>query len=468
MAKAVLVIEDELTLAKNVKRYLERGDYDVRIAESGEEGLDQLEFFQPDVVLLDYQLPGMNGLDVLRKIRSLDPQIKVILITAHGNVQIAVEAIKTGAYDYLNKPVALAELELLVAKAMGQERLEGALSYYQHKEADSAGVAELLGESPPMINLKTRLRRMLDAEAGLSDDAHPAVLITGETGTGKELVARAIHFDGPRRNAPFIEMNCATIPTQLMESELFGYERGAFTDAKGRKVGLAEAAEGGTLFLDEIGDIDQSVQVKLLKLLEDRMVRRLGSIRERKVNIRVIAATNRDLQTLVQENVFRSDLYFRLRIASVDMPPLRDRGDDVSRLAEFFLSSHAARYGKLNLRFSTSAKQALCNYSWPGNVRELRNVIEHTVMLCEGGKIRVEDLSLSPGLAIPYGPADPIGADTFSLPAEGVNLEALERALIVQALNRVNWNVTGAAELLGLSRDTLRYRIEKFAIERPV
>jgi len=468
MVKGVLVIEDELTLAKNFKRFLERGDYDVRIAESGEEGLAQLEAHQPDIVLLDYQLPGINGLDVLQKIRKRDPQVKVILITAHGNVQVAVDAMKAGAYDYLNKPVALAELELLIARALGQERLEGALSYYQQKEAESGGVAALLGASTTMTKLKTRLRRMLDAEAGLCDDTPPAVLITGETGTGKELVARAIHFDGPRRSAPFVEVNCATIPTHLIESELFGYERGAFTDAKGRKIGLAEAADGGTLFLDEIGDIDQSAQVKLLKLLEDRIVRRLGSVRDRRVNVRIVAATNRDLESLVQSNSFRSDLYFRLRVASVEMPPLRNRGEDVLMLAAHFLSTHGRRYGKRNLRFSSAAEQALGRYAWPGNVRELRNVIEHAVLLCDGDVIGDDALSLSPGLVAPCRPVCADGSEPFVLPAKGVDLEALERALIVQALDRVDWNVTRASELLGLSRDTLRYRIEKFALERSV
>jgi DNA-binding NtrC family response regulator len=403
-----------------------------------------------------------------QRIRKRDSQIKVILITAHGNVQIAVDAMKAGAYDYLNKLVALAELELLVAKALGQERLEGALSYYQQREAESGGVAALLGESTAMTSLKTRLRRMLDTEAGLSDDAPPAVLITGESGTGKELVARAIHFDGPRRSAPFVEVNCPTMPAHLMESELFGYERGAFTDAKGRRIGLAEAADGGTLFLDEIGDIDLTVQVKLLKLLENHIVRRLGSIRDRRVNIRIVAATNRDLESLVQNNSFRSDLYFRLRMASVELPPLRNRGTDVLMLAAHSLTTHGGRYGKQNLRFSTAAEQALGSYAWPGNVRELRNVIEHAVLLCDGDVIGTDALSLSPGLVTPRGPVSTAASESFVLPAEGVNLEALERTLIVQALDRVDWNVTRASELLGLSRDTLRYRTEKFAIARTV
>lgn len=468
MSKAILIIEDEVTLAKNVKRYLERADYDVRIAETGEEGLEQMEAHQPDVVLLDYQLPGMTGLDVLARVRRLDSRVKVILMTAHGSVQIAVDAMKTGAYDYLNKPVALAELEMLVAKAFGQERLEGVLSYYQRKEAESGGIEALIGHSKAIDKLKSRIRRMLESEKGLSDDASPAVLITGETGTGKELVARAIHFDGPRRDAPFVEVNCATIPTHLMEAELFGYERGAFTDAKGRKIGLAEAAEGGTLFLDEIGDIDQSLQVKLLKLLEDRVVRRLGSVRDRKVNIRIIAATNRELESLVREKTFRSDLYFRLRIASVQLPPLRHRGDDISMLAEHFLSAHGARYGKNGMQFTDSAHRALCGYSWPGNVRELRNVVEQAILLCDGKTIGVEDLSLSPGLASLSGSGSTMDSDGFTLPESGIDLEALERALIMQALDRTDWNITRSAELLGLSRDTLRYRVEKFAIERTV
>ena len=295
MPAAILIIEDELTLAKNIATYLIRNGYDACVASSGEEGLVQLETLRPEAVLLDYALPGINGLEVLKRIKSLDPHIPVILMTGHGSELVAVEAMKAGAYDYLIKPVILSELKLRVEKLVGQEKRDEELTYHRRKIAAEGGLDHLIGRSTPMVSLKAAIGQLLEAESGLADAELPAVLITGETGTGKELVARALHFDGVRADEPFVELNCSTIPGDLLEAELFGYERGAFTDAKQRKLGLIEAAGGGTLFLDEIGDIDPRVQVKLLKLLEDKTVRRLGSVREQRANIRIVTATNRDL-----------------------------------------------------------------------------------------------------------------------------------------------------------------------------
>ena len=466
MANAILVIEDEATLAKNIQRYLERAEYEVQSAASGEQGLQRFDSFQPDVVLLDYHLSGIDGLEVLRGIRAKDAKVKVIFMTAHGNVETAVEAMKAGADEYLTKPVALAELRLLVDKAFGRDRLEGALSYYQQKDAQRSGLAAMLGESPPIRDLKERIQRMLSVEAGLKGEVPPAVLVTGETGTGKELVARAIHFDGARHNDAFVEINCTSLPAQLVEAELFGHERGAFTDAKNRKLGLVEAAHGGTLFLDEIGEIGHEVQVKLLKLLEDRRVRRLGSVRDREVDVRVVAASNRNMEEHVQSGSFRSDLYFRLRVVELKVPALRERGEDVLRLADHFLHHHARRYGKSELAFSAAAKSAMAAYSWPGNVRELRNVIENAVLLSVESLIGPDQLSLSPTLAAANGSRSHSG-NHFPpvLPVEGIQLEEVERDLVVQALERESWNVTRAARLLGLSRDTLRYRIEKYQLK---
>ena len=464
MPHAVLIIEDEPTLGKNMMNYLGRHGYEARLAESGEQGLQQLDEFKPDVVLLDYNLPGINGLEVLERIRKADGQVKLIMITGHGSAQIAVDAMKAGAYDYLSKPVVLSELKLLLEKAVGQERLEEALSYYQHRQARTSGLEKLVGESPPMQGLKSIIRRLLDAEKGLRDGEIPSVLITGETGTGKELVARALHFDGMRRAKPFIELNCAAIPTQLLEAELFGYERGAFTDARERKIGLAEAADGGTLFLDEIGDMELGLQGKLLRLLEEKTVRRLGSVRDYRANVRIVAATNRPLEQLVQESKFRSDLYFRLRIIQLALPPLRARGEDILRLAELFLRLHSARYGKKQLRFSPEAERALQAYVWPGNVRELRNVIEQTVLLINDEVIAPAHLAFCATLGTPPAAADaiaphPVGAEQ---PGEGSKLEQVERDMLIDALKKTSWNVTQAAKILGLSRDTMRYRIEKY------
>jgi len=403
MSHAVLIIDDEETLAKNIRLYLTRHGYEARTASSGEEGLAVLDHFNPDLVLLDVQLPGMDGLETLRCIRTAARHVKVVMMTAHGGVQAAVEAMKAGAYDYLTKPLALSEVKLLLDTAVGQERLEGALAYYQNRQAERSGLDKLLGESPPMQALKRKIRQFVEAEARLTEGAPPAVLITGETGAGKELVARAFHFEGPRRDQPFVELNCASIPTSLLEAELFGFERGAFTDAKERKLGLVETASGGTLFLDEIGDMELALQAKLLKLLEDRRLRRLGGLRDQTVDIRVIAATHQRLEERVRQG-------------------------------------------------------------WPGNVRELRNSIEHAVLLADEGVIDVGHLALCPAL-LPMPPLDDFltrpGQD---FPDQGIDLEKLEQRLIVQALRKTSWNVTRAAKLLSLSRDTLRYRMEKYRL----
>ena len=470
MSYATLIVEDEATLAKNMKVYLERYGYDVRIAGSGEEGLKQLDEFLPEVVILDFNLPGIDGLQTLARICERDPRIKVIIITGHGSEQVAVDAMKAGAHDYLTKPLVLGKLKMVLDKAVGQDRLEEELSYYRKKAASDSGLDKMLGNSPPMRALKDMLRQLARAEAGLKDRDPPAVLINGETGTGKELVARALHFDGVRRTHPFVEVNCSTIPGPLLEAELFGYERGAFTDAKERKLGLIEAAEGGTLFLDEIGDLDLSVQVKLLKLLEDKMVRRLGSVREHKVNVRIIAATNKALEQLVRDGKLRSDLFFRLRVVHIELPPLRTRGDDIRMLAEHVLHLQATRYGKPKLIFTTAAMQLLLSYAWPGNVRELRNVIEQSVIMSHGDAIDVGDLSFH--RTIVEESTEPVAAPQWMLtqptPTDlGFNLPDLERRLVNDALRQTAWNVTKAAKLLGLSRDTLRYRMEKFNLSRP-
>jgi DNA-binding NtrC family response regulator len=462
MTHAVLIVEDEATFAKNLEVYLSRYDYDVCRAESAEEGLAQLADFRPEVVLVDFNLPGINGLQMMQELLRRDPQVRVIVITGHGSEQIAVDAMKAGAFDYLTKPVSLSKIKLVLEKAVGQERLEEELAYYRKKAAAGSDLESLLGQSPPMLALKSTIRQALSAESSLTDADPPAVLITGETGTGKELVARALHFEGPRRNQPFVEFNCSAIPLHLVEAELFGYERGAFTDAKNRKPGLIETAERGTLFLDEIGDIDLSLQVKLLTLLENKMVRRLGSVRENRANVRILTATNKPLESLVREGKFRSDLFFRLRIVHLQVPSLRERGDDVRLLAEHFLALHRTRYRKADLRFSPEALRVMRGYTWPGNVRELRNVIEQAVIMARADAIGPEHLHLSL-IDDPAAASSPVSG---ALPTHGVSLIQVERDLVAKALDQANWNVTQAAQLLGISRDTLRYRIEKFQLAR--
>ncbi len=327
----------------------------------------------------------------------------------------------------------------------------------QRREAEETELDRLLGECPPMRALKSTIRQVLTAESQLRDADAPAVLVLGETGSGKELVARALHFNGPRRDKPFVELNCASIPAQLLESELFGHERGAFTDARERKLGLVETAEGGTLFLDEIGDMDLGLQAKLLKLLEGKTVRRVGSVRDQRVNVRIVAATHRPLEMLVQEKTFRADLYYRLRVVQLTLPPLRERGSDIMRLAEHFVAEHARRYGKPVPALGPSARNALERHSWPGNVRELRNVLEQAVLLCGDGRIEAAQLTLSGSAAEVAGASPGAGA--------AGTLASMERQMLLRALDRTAWNVSRAARELGLSRDTLRYRIEKLGLK---
>jgi|SRR5262245_14638265 len=471
MARGILLIEDEEILAKNIKRYLERRGYEVLTAGTASEGIQLFNQSELDIILLDLNLPDRHGLKVMEEIRVRDARVKIVCITGHGSVQTAVDAMKAGAYDYLVKPVILSELKILIDKALGQEQLEGALSYFNSREADSSGLDKLIGDSAPMQRLRERIRVLVEAERNLVAGEPPAVLIRGETGTGKELVARALHFGGPRKAAPFIEINCAALPMQLLESELFGHERGAFTDAKDRKVGLVEAAHGGTLFLDEIGDIEQAVQQKLLKLLEDRTVRRVGGVRDRKVDVRFISATNRPLEELVRAGKFRADLYFRLRVVTIDVPPLRSRHGDAELLARHFLALHGRRYRRSQVRFSAGAVDRIRHHSWSGNVRELRNVIEQALLSTTGDVIDEAHLGIVPtellgSASVPLLPLEMAGqplCENSAIPG-GAKLIDMERALIGRALAQTQGNVTRAAKLLGISRDTLRYRLEKHRI----
>ncbi|BAN50739.1 sigma-54 dependent transcriptional regulator [Metapseudomonas resinovorans] len=471
MGNSILIVEDDEILADNFCTYLQRRQFDVMVCSSAEEALTIIEAQHPDLVLTDYCLPGLSGCELISRARAMDEQLKLIMITGHGNVQGAVEAMKAGASDYLTKPVALAELKLVVDKVLEARRQEQRLSFYQQREAQDSGLTGLIGDSEPMRNMKDMVRQVLNAEERMAGEDLPVVLIEGETGTGKELVARALHFDGARSKGPFVEFNCASIPSHLLEAELFGHEKGAFTDAKDRRVGLVEAADGGTLFLDEVGEIDLLLQAKLLKLLEDRTIRRLGSVRERKVNLRIISATNCNLEQMVQEGKFRRDLFFRLRIITVKVPPLRARGDDILTLAEHFVSQHGKRYGKPGLRFSQEAKAVLKGYSWPGNVRELRNMLEQTVLLAPGNLIGPEQLTICRGLLAGAGvmeAAMPLMAGSgLGLEDENMSLSDAERDLVVKVLGKTDWNISKSARMLGLTRDMLRYRIDKLGLERP-
>ena len=479
MSNTILIVDDDSQLADNIRLYLERYDWETFVEYSAEAGLKKLKTLHPDILLTDHMMPGMTGLGLIKAVQEIDPQIKIVMLTGEGSLQVAVDAMKAGASDYLAKPVSLAELKVVLDKTLGQAQMEKTLSVYQRREAKGASLEAIIGESGPTTAVKTKVRHILEAEKKITSGELPSIFITGETGTGKELLARALHFDGARKDKPFIEINCASLPHNLLESELFGHEKGAFTDAKESRVGLAEAADGGTLFLDEIGEIDLALQAKLLTLLEQKTVRRIGSVRERKVNIRIISATNQDLEKMVRDGHFRSDLYFRLRVITLSTPPLRTTGQDILRIAAFYLQLHARHYGKKNLYFTPAAEQLLLDYSWPGNVRELRNTLEQTVLLAGGQAIDADQISISTGLTndsrvmsdrrnhtVPNTVQKPPYLEKVATNISNNNQDLLKKTL-EKTLEKTGWNVSKSAKLLGLTRDMMRYRIEKYGLCAP-
>lgn len=444
MSRNVLVIDDERTLADNISKYLARSGFHVETAYSGQDGLAKCKSSTPNLVLLDLRLGDMDGVEVLKQIRHSSGATKVILMTAFGSINIAVDAMKAGADEFLTKPIVLKRLGDLVQDMLGL-----------NTEASVAPGSEdylscIIGESPAIRTMKDRVRALLANENALS------VLITGETGTGKELLAKAIHYGSKRSGGPFIEVNCTALPENLIESELFGHEKGAFTGAPTRKIGLFEAASGGTLFLDEIGDMPMPLQAKLLKAIEDKEVRPVGAIQSRKVDVRIVAATNCPIEHLVSGNRLRSDLYFRLNGFRIDSPPLLRRDQDVLLLADHFLDVQARCYQRPRPRLSPQTKQLLLSYSWPGNVRELRNVLEQAMLLTSGDVLGPEHLALP--VASNPGSEGTVNAETE------MNLRDSEKQLLLRALGKTGWNVTAAAKLLSVSRDTLRYRIKRFGI----
>lgn len=469
MANAVLIVEDEVILAKSIQKFLERQGYDVRSVTSAKEAAMAMDSFHPDIVLLDYLLPDGNGIEVLISMKQAYAGARFVFMTGHGSIEIAVQAMKEGASEFISKPIVLEELRLLLEKVSGLERKEQTLAYFRSKQAAKGGLAATLGESLPVKNLRNQIELLLEAEKSLDGEAPPPVLITGETGTGKQLVARALHFDSGRRSGPFIELNCAALPDQLVESELFGHERGAFTDAKERKTGLIEAAHGGTLFLDEIGELPLNTQAKLLKTLEDQTVRRLGSVRERAVSVRIIAATSRNLPEMIGNGTFRADLFFRLQTLELTVPPLRERGTDILFLANHFLRLKGIQYKRTGLKFSDEASLAMLRHTWPGNIRELRNVIERAILLTRGNVIESPVLTVSTAkisLTSANWSASIVNVDERDF--GNLDLTEVERNTLMKALNKAKWNVSEASRLLGVSRDTLRYRMEKFELQKPL
>jgi DNA-binding NtrC family response regulator len=459
--RQVLLIEDEALFARAVTRRLERAGFAVAVAGLLREGLELAEDLQPDLILLDLRLPdgdGLTSLPQLSRNREGGP-VAVIVLTAFGEVEDAVSAMKQGAADYLKKPIDLDELMLAVEGVLRSAGLRDRLDFSRERDSRALESATLIGESPVLLELKSRIKQIAQLSSpGLTP---PSVLIQGETGSGKDVVARLLHQASANHAAPFVHVDCAALPRDLIEAELFGHEKGAYTSAVGARAGLIEAAEDGTLFLDEIGELPLDLQAKLLAVIERRRVRRVGSVRERPVAARFISASNRDLLRMSEDGTFRSDLYYRLNVLSIALPPLRERGDDVLLLARHYAGLTARRYGLRDPGFGTEALAALRRYRWPGNVRELRNLVERAVLLSAGQAINAAVLAL---------PADgPTGgpAALAPVPAESLlelTLAEAEQRLIVHALQAAEGNISEAARRLGVTRMTLRYRMNKYRL----
>jgi two-component system response regulator AtoC len=460
----LLVVEDEVVLGRSLVKLFSGRGFDTQQARSVADATRIMASTPVDVVLLDLGLPDGNGLDLLESLVSADPGLSVIMMTAYGSVNDAVRAMRSGARDYVQKPFDLEEILLKVEHALRGTRQQREISYYRDR---GAAAGAILGTSPAAERLRALVARIGRMTSGAGAPA-PTVLLLGETGSGKGHVARALHATSGRRDGPFIEVNCTALPESLVEAELFGYEKGAFTDAKTARAGLFETAAGGSLFLDEIGHISPALQAKFLKVVDEKVVRRIGAAAARRVDVQIVAATNRDLEAAVRLGEFREDLYQRLSVAVIRIPPLREREGDAVGLAHALLDDVCRRYAVGSRSLSPDAERAIAQHTWPGNVRELANTMERVVLFSDTDPVRVEDLGLPTAAATGGSVAvAPSGEVHIDFPDHGLSLEAVERTLIVRALEKAEGNQSAAARLLGISRDTLRYRLEKFGLDEP-
>ena len=452
--RRILVVDDDESLRRVLQAQLEQDGYSVVTAASAQEAFSLLQFRAYDLVITDLRMPGLSGIEVLKQVKSLYPESIVIVLTAFGTVETAVEAMKAGAYDFLTKPVHPEELSLVVARALDHLRLIEEVHSLRASLNEKYGFENILGRSAALL-------QVLDTTARAAR-TNSTVLIRGETGTGKELLARAIHFNSARKDKPLITINCSAIPKELLESELFGHKKGAFTGAVADKRGKVEMADGGTLFLDEIGEMSPELQVKVLRLIQEGEIEKIGSEAKNHVDVRVIAATHRDLQAMIEDGTFREDLYYRLAVIPLVLPPLRERLEDLPELVEHFFKKTQEKIGRPDLTLSPALMPYFARYRWPGNVRELQNVMERIAVLARGNEVTIHDLP-------EFLRRERAGVDALEidLAPQGVSLEAIEKELILKALEKCHWNQTHAARYLDISRKTLIYRMERHGIQRP-
>jgi DNA-binding NtrC family response regulator len=446
----ILVVDDEQLIRWSLTSRLSDEGYRVLEAETGAQALARCREEEIDLVLLDYRLPDADGLAVLRTIKDAGPDTLVIMLTAHSSVDTAVEAMKHGAYHFASKPFDVEEIALLVEKALETTRLRREVRALRASQAQPYSLDRIVGQSAAVAGMRALLQKIATSPAS-------TVLLTGESGTGKDLAAKVIHYASDRASQPFMNITCSALPEALLESELFGHERGSFTGADRQKRGLLETADGGTVFLDEIGEMVPALQAKLLRFLEERTFKRVGGSTDLRVDVRVIAATNRTLEDEVRAGRFREDLFYRLNVLPIVLPPLRQRPEDIPLLVSYYVDTFNKEFRKKIRRVSPDAMARLKAYRWPGNIRELRNAVERAMLLVEGDELTADQFPVT-------APLGPRSGDRIELPAGGLDLEELERSLVVQALDRTGWNQTRAAALLGLNRDQIRYRIEKFKL----
>ncbi|MDA8431389.1 MAG: sigma-54 dependent transcriptional regulator [Nitrospiraceae bacterium] len=454
MEKAkILVIDDEKLLRWSLQQNLSKEGFTVVTAEKGMQGMELFAEEQPDITLLDVHLPDISGINVLENIKKENRDAIIIMVTAFGDIQTAVKTIKIGAYDFVEKPFNMDKLKILIGKALETVSLRKEVSQFRSQLSKKYSFANIIGKSEQMLKIFELLRKVARSDA-------TTILLQGESGSGKDLIAKVIHYESGRLDRPFMDINCTALPETLIESELFGFEKGAFTDAKQMKKGLFELADGGTVFLDEIADMKLSTQAKLLKIIENKTFKRIGGVKDISVDLRIVAATNKILSEEVNHDNFREDLYYRLKVIPIMLPPLRERRDDILLLAKYFIDEFNREFKKNVKGISKETAKAFGNYPWPGNIRELRNVIERAMILENEEYILPEHLPLE---LLSFDSKNK-GADgaAISIPPGGLDIEEVEKELIRQALDQAKWNQTKAARLLNLTRDALRYRMQKF------